>query len=81
MNSQPCDFCKETNCVASGKYPISDDSYSFVAVRMDMEFNQIDAEFGILDKDGNCIAADWSSALDIRYCPICGRLLPKASYM
>ncbi len=81
--SKPCSFCKETNCIASGNYKLSETKSAFVAIRLDMEFNQIDAEFGIITEDGENMEAiaDWSDALDIKYCPMCGRLLPKTNYM
>ena len=81
MNSKPCDFCKETSCIASGQFDLDENTSAFVAVRLDMDFNQIDAEFGTVARDGSDINAEWSSALDIKYCPMCGRLLLETDYM
>lgn len=73
-----CNFCKETNCIASSKANILGHDV-FVAIRMDMEFNQIDAEFGIIYGE-NDVRAEWSDALDINFCPVCGRELPKSEF-
>lgn len=76
----PCDFCKETNCVAWGNdYFKTINKKIYVDFRADMEANQIDCQFGILDDDGTAIEGTWSNfAIDINFCPVCGRRLPEA---
>lgn len=73
-----CDFCKETNCVAWGDaYFKSIDKKIGVDFRADMEFNQIDCQFGIVGEDGKFEESCFSDfALDINFCPVCGRKLP-----
>ena len=77
-HKKKCDFCKETNCAAWGStYFKSIDKKIYVDFRADMEFNQIDCQFGLLDENGLSDEATWSDfAININYCPICGRELP-----
>lgn len=78
MTKQSCDFCKETNCVAWGNsYFKTIDKRIYVDIRADMEANQIDCQFGLLDELGMSIEGTWSDfAIDINFCPVCGRKLP-----
>ena len=80
QNATPenCNFCKETNCVAWG------DSYFktigkriFVDFRMDCEANQIDCCFGTLKEENDMSdEGNWTDfAININFCPICGRKL------
>lgn len=82
--SKECCFCKETNCIASGQFETGGSGESYICdIRLDLEFNQIDAEFGLLVKQPNgtvAVNTNWTSALDINYCPVCGRELPKEEY-
>lgn len=78
-----CSFCKETNCAIHDKrYFPTIDKEIFVDIRVDMDFNQIDFEFGILNEDPRLTLAEWSNcAINMNYCPICGRKLEKTSFM
>lgn len=83
MEKRDCNFCKETNCAIHDKrhFPTIDKEI-FVDVRIDMDFNQIDFEFGILGETPDETLATWSScAIDMNYCPICGKRLEKTPYM
>lgn len=78
-----CSFCHETNCPAScsAHFPTIDKTL-YVDFRADMEFNQIDCQFGILGEDGKSEWGEWSDcAIDINFCPVCGRRLEKTSFM
>ena len=77
-----CTKCSGTDCIASGTFKLSENEQIFCDIRFDMEFNQIDAEFGLIieDKDGIHVNAEWTNAGDIRYCPFCGRLLQLSEY-
>lgn len=77
-NKKECSFCRETDCPANGKFYFPNVGTVFVDFRADMEANQIDCEVGILNEDGYATQAQWSNfAIDINYCPVCGRKLPE----
>lgn len=78
QEKKKCNFCDETKCVAYGdSYFKSIDKKIFVDFRADMEANQIDCAFGILNEDGTPSERVFSDfAIDINYCPVCGRKLP-----
>lgn len=74
-----CSFCSTTSCVAYGQqYFESLKKSIFVDFRADMEYNQIDCAFGTIDDEtGLSDEAHFSDfAIDIKYCPVCGRKLP-----
>lgn len=74
---EECSFCKTTNCPAWGsEYFKLIDKRIYVDFRADMEANQIDCQFGLLDENGVSDEGTWSNfAIDIKYCPVCGRKL------
>lgn len=66
-----CELCKETDCILSYTYTTKDGVKVFSDLRLDLEANQIDMEIGTLDPDDY----SWSGAIDINFCPVCGRKL------
>lgn len=74
-----CGLCddKQTKCIIASNLATTIGEKAFVDVRFDLENNQIDAQFGLLNEDGSAsVNSDWSSSLNINYCPICGKKLP-----
>jgi len=46
-----------------------------IRLRFDTDNNQLDVQFGKIDKNNEYINADWSDSKDIKYCPFCGEEL------
>lgn len=78
-----CSFCKETHCVIhSEEYFPTIDKELFATIRADVNSNQLNFEFGILNEVSNITLAECTNcAVSINYCPICGRKLEKTSSM
>ena len=73
-----CQFCCETNAVLYSK--VKDQYGSNVtchsSIRMDMDNLQIDNEILIQQGDNyDGSYAEWSDAININFCPVCGRRL------
>lgn len=74
-----CNFCgdQQTKCFISSTIQKPQGEGYFVDLRLDLDNNQIDADFGPLDKNGVAQGdSDWTNTLNIHYCPVCGRKLP-----
>lgn len=73
-----CSLCgdEETKCIISSDLTLANGEKPFVDIRLDLENNQIDAQFGLLNEDNSAsVNSDWSNSLNINYCPICGKKL------
>ncbi len=76
-----CDFCKQTDVVLSGLHTTTFGRLAFADLRLDLENKQLDMEFGLLDINGSAGKdTAWSDAININYCPICGKKLKEAHY-
>lgn len=83
-----CKYCEETSCLSEIDYDLKGQGYGDVQsaiarTRMDIrpEDNlwQIDTEIVVLVQDEKSerprIYGKWSDALNINYCPMCGKRL------
>lgn len=78
-----CRYCEETSCIDSVEYNVenlSDGKIDFVEARVRLDIRpeddlyQIDSE--VVAIVGDKVYGEWSNnALDINYCPMCGRKL------
>ncbi len=65
-----CSKCEETDCIIAANYHgVGAD------VRIDVDECQLDVQLGYVDKDGMFTDSEWDGAVDINYCPFCGRNL------
>lgn len=77
-----CQFCCETNCVLTSNMKNGEDTI-YSDIRMDCrpedDLWQIDNEIAYQNRDDvEHIVGEWSNtAIDLNYCPICGRRLRK----
>lgn len=79
-----CEKCKETCCIASGRLELANGTKLFARLRFDMDFNNMDVQFGTIasgDSGDRVSESDWSDSADIKYCPFCGDELPKGYCM
>lgn len=75
-----CNFCGDlqTKCFISSDLTTTANEKIFVDARLDLENNQIDIQFGLLNSDNSAsVNSDWTYCLDIHYCPVCGKKLKK----
>lgn len=73
-----CKFCEQTDNLISEDYQTSVGRKVFADLRFDTENNELDMEYGLLEVDGSSGAdTNWSHAIKINYCPMCGRKLDK----
>ena len=85
-----CKYCEETNCLSEIDYDLKGQDYgdiqsAIARTRMDIrpedDLWQIDTEIVVLVQDEESerprIYGKWSDALNINYCPMCGKKLRK----
>lgn len=85
-----CKYCEETSCLSEIEYNLKGQNYGNVKsaiarTRMDIrpedDLWQIDTEVVVLVQDEESerprIYGEWSDALNINYCPMCGKRLRK----
>ena len=83
-----CKYCEETSCLSEIDYDLKGQGYGDVQsaiarTRMDIrpedDLWQIDTEIVVLVQDEESerpkIYGKWSDALNINYCPMCGKRL------
>ena len=85
-----CKYCEETSCLSEIEYNLNGQDYGDVKsaiarTRMDVrpedDLWQIDTEIVVLVQDEESerprVYGEWSDALNINYCPMCGKKLRK----
>ena len=73
-----CEKCKETDCLVSSNFTLEDGTRVFADLRFDLENNKLDMQYGTLEEEGyRTKEVDWSYSAKVRFCPFCGRELPK----
>ena len=85
-----CKYCEETSCLSEIEYSLKGQNYGDVKsaiarTRMDIrpedDLWQIDTEVVVLVQDEESerprVYGEWSDALNINYCPMCGKKLRK----
>lgn len=80
-----CKFCCETNAVLLSTMENGNDTI-YSTIRMDVrpedDLYQLDTEIAYQNGDSQQFTAEWSNdAIDINYCPICGRRLRQGKPM
>lgn len=66
-----CSKCEETDCIIAANY-----NGVGADVRIDVDACQLDVFLGYVDADGMFTDySGWDGAVDINYCPFCGRSL------
>lgn len=71
-----CNVCKNTDCIISESFKTSTGREAFADLRIDLDNNQLDINYGLLEINGDQGKdTTWSQSLDINFCPICGRNL------
>lgn len=85
-----CEYCEETSCLSEIDYDLKGQGYGDVQsviarTRMDIrpedDLWQIDTEIVVLvqneEDERPRVYGEWSDALNINYCPMCGKRLRK----
>ena len=68
-----CIKCKDTDCIISDSFKLKDGTEIFADLRFDLENNQLDIQYGTLDKKDKCsLESEWTHSIDIKYCMFCG---------
>ena len=71
-----CKYCEQTDNLISEARMTSTGRLAFADLRFDLENNELDMEYGLLEYDGSSGEdTTWSSALKFNHCPMCGRKL------
>ena len=83
-----CKYCEETSCLSEIDYDLKGQDYGDVQsaiartrmdIRQEDDLWQIDTEIVVLVQDEESerprIYGKWSDALNINYCPMCGKRL------
>ena len=70
-----CEKCKDGGNILDG-YLNTTKGEVFTRLRFDLDNNQFDMQYGIMDKDESPDEFDWTHSIDISFCPFCGKRLP-----
>lgn len=70
-----CEKCQNTDCILASDEEVGEKGKIFADLRFDLENNQLDINFGFLGKNNRPLDSYWSDAVNIKFCPFCGRKL------
>ena len=81
LEKNNCEKCRGTDCLVSDIATTKDGVEIFADLRFDLDFNQLDINFGVLGEDGFPKETFWGFGVDIKYCPFCGNELRTTSFV
>lgn len=70
-----CIYCETTDCILDSEGVFKDGTRVFTDLRFDVESKQLDINFGTLAINNRPDESYWSNAVDINFCPFCGKEL------